>query len=291
MKKQIIIFSSLVILFMTLTQTLYPQDSGRRYTFIAKDGSQIINVLLIQEKENTYIVQISNENKQIVINKKNIEKLIQIDSEVPQHFHPVIGKKSEIILPADSDQKQDSTSVTGDYYLSFGLAGYGISNLNGSESYNSGGWGGEFLSVLGFNKMKYFQTGLGLNYNNFDSSIPEKSSSISLYCLFAYFQISDKPEFLSFDSLYLRPFIGADLGGALLYKYSKKEDEEEDNNQSRTEKIYPEEPYYGFRLGFGVNPVNSIPVELLLSFQYSVVDDNDIRSFAKFSFGVNYYFH
>lgn len=291
MKKKKIIISSLVIIFFLSTQILYPQDSGRRYTFIAKDGSQIINVFLVQEKENTYIVQISDENKQIVINKKNIEKLIQIDSEVPQHYHPVIGKKSEIILPADSDQKQDSTSLMGDYYLTLGLAGYGISNLNGSESYNSGGWGAEFLSVLGFKKIEYLQTGLGLNYNNFDSSIPEKSSSISLYCLFAYFQLSDKPDIFSFDTVYLRPFIGADLGGALLYKYSKKEDEEEDNNQSKTEKIYPEEPYYGFRLGVGINPVNSIPVELLLSFQYSVVDDNDISSFAKFSFGVNYYFH
>lgn len=279
-----------MIVFITIIQTLYAQESGRRYTFIAKDGSQIINVFLVQEKENTYIVQISDENKQIVINKKNIEKLIQIDSEVPLHYHPVLGKKSDIILPSDTDQKQDSTSVTGDYYLSLGLTGYGISNLSGSESYNSGGWGGEFISVLGFNKMEYFQTGLGLNYNNFDSSIPEKSSSISLYCLFAYFQLSDKPDILSFDKLYLRPFIGADFGGALLYKYSKKEDEEEDNNQSRTEKIYPEEPYYGFRLGFGINPVNSIPVELLLSFQYSVIDDNDISSFAKFSFGINYYF-
>jgi hypothetical protein len=160
--------------------------------------------------------------------------------------------------------------------------------MNGSKNYNSGGWGAEFLPVLGFDKIDYFQTGIGLNYNKFDSSIPEKSSAISLYCLFAYFQLSDKPEFLSFDNFYLRPFIGADLGGALLYKYSRSEDDNED--QSGTEKIYPKEPYYGFRLGFGINPGISIPVELLLSFQYSVVNDNDIQNFVKLSLGINYNF-
>lgn len=288
MIKKKITFSILVLLYISLTQILYAQDSGLRYTFIAKDGSQIINVFLVQEKENTYIVQISNDNKTVVINKKNIEKLILLDSEAQEHFHPVIGKKSDIKLPAETEKKENSTGETNDYYLSLGLSGYGISNMNGSTSYDSGGWGAEFLPVLGFKNFEYFQTGLGLNYNKFDSTVPENSAAISLYCLFAYFQLSDKPEFLSFDNLYIRPFIGADLGGALLYKYSRSEDDDED--QSSTEKIYPKEPYYGLRLGVGINPGINIPVELLLSFQYSVVNDNDIQNFTKLSFGINYFF-
>lgn len=288
MNKNIIIISSLLLSLFMLTEKISAQDSGRRYTFIAKDGSQIINVFLVQEKEKSYVVQISDGNKTVEISKKKIEQLILLDSKTQEHFHPVIGKKSDIVLPSDTDSKQDSTAGTRDYYLSLGFSGYGISNLNSKTVYNSGGWGAEFLPVLGFNRIDFFQTGIGINYNSFNSSVPEKSSSISLYCLFAYFQLSDKPEFLSFEKFYLRPFIGADLGGALLYKYSKSIDDNE--NESKTEKIYPKEPYYGFRAGFGLNPVNRVPVELVLSVHYSVIADNDISSFAKFSLGINYYF-
>ncbi len=288
MKKILIIIFSLAFSISILTVNLSAQDSGRRYTFIAKDGSQIINAFLVQEKENSYVVQITDGNKTIVVSKKNIEKLIQLDSETQEHFHPVIGKKSDIVLPPDTDPKKGSIAEPRDYYLSLGISGYGITNLDSTKNYNSGGWGAEFLPVLGFKKYEHFQTGLGINYNRFNSSVPDTSSAISLYCLFAYFQISDKPDFLSFEKVYLRPFIGADFGGALLYKYSRSIDEEE--NKSRTEKIYPKEPYYGFRAGFGINPVNTLPVELVLSFQYSAIADNDIRSFAKFSLGINYYY-
>jgi len=297
MKNKITALKIPVLIILFCSVTAYAQDAGRRYTFIAKDGSQIINVLLVHEKEDSYTVKIGHDNQEIVIQKKNIEKLVMTDSEKKIDYRPVLGKKSEpkkgadINQPAGERKENPETDFT---KIRLAAAVYKISTSGKDSLINAQGWGGELLPTMGIRQMDFIQLGAGFSYSRMDSSVQDKASNLSMTGIFGYLQLSHAPGFLSFEALTVRPFLGAAFGGALTYTYAKpviiQSGNEDGNKSAAGMKNFSLDTFYGFRGGIGISSLKYIPLEVLLGYQYSIILDNKIKNFMFYSAGVNFHF-
>ncbi len=289
-----------ILLILSLSIEGYSQTTNERYTIIAKDGSQVINALLLKETAESYIVRIGDRNETLVIEKKNIKFLQRIEGKKVVRYKPVRGRKSSVekepekIPGAVKKETDRSKSFYSRNNATIIFSLHTVSDISGSERKLLSGWGTGIISSIDLFSLHFLQGGVGLDYYRLDSSVHEMEISVSMTNYYCHLQLIGYFNPLGAGKLKLSPFIGFNAGGTMAYNFMKpkidyKIGDEENENRSAIKK-FSTGSSFNFRAGIGINFPRVSNVEIVFSVKYLLNNDSFLDNFLSFSLGIGYRF-